>query len=112
MKGLAAVALGLLVTVAAAAQAGLTGRWEGHTGNAQLVLDVTAKGANLTGTLTRDGQSAPITDGTVTKTTFKFKSKLNDRDEAFSGELAGDEIKLWLDRQGAERAIVLKRVKK
>ena len=46
----------------------------------------------------------------MSENTFTFKAKLNDQTETFSGELAGDEIKVWLDRQGPERAIVLKRV--
>jgi hypothetical protein len=36
---------------------------------------------------------------------------LNDQPEGFSGELTGDEIKIWMDRQGAASAIVLRRAK-
>lgn len=48
----------------------------------------------------------------MSKNRFTFKTTINDQAEAFTGELAGDEIKVWLDRQGPESAAVLKRVKK
>jgi hypothetical protein len=106
----AAVAMALVVVIGTAAQGSLTGIWQGETrAGSRLVLDLTAKDDTLTGTLTRDEQTSAISEGKVSKTAFTFKAKLNDQIEGFSGELAGDEIKVWLDRQGAERAIVLKR---
>jgi hypothetical protein len=105
-------AMAVLCVITTLAQASLTGTWQGETPNgAQLVLDLTAKESAVTGSLTRDGQTAPVSDGKVSKSTFTFSAQVNDRTEKFSGELAGDEIKLWLDRQGPERAIVLKRLK-
>ena len=71
-----------------------------------------SRARSLTGTFTRSEQSAPISEGKVAKNTFTFKSTINDQTVAFSGELAGDDIKIWMDQQGPERAIVLKRVKK
>ena len=110
-KSSSLAAMVLVFSIVLAAQDALSGKWEGVTNaGATLVLDLTAKGATLTGTLTRDGQSSPLSDGKVSEKTFAFKAKLNDQTEALSGELAGDEIKVWLDRQGPERAIVLKRV--
>ena len=95
------------------AESALTGKWQGETPNgAEIVLDLTASETALTGTLTRDGQPATITDGTVSGNTFTFKTTINDQTEAFTGEHAGDEMKVWLDRQGPERAAVLKRVTK
>jgi hypothetical protein len=106
-------AMVLACSIALAAQDALNGRWEGQTNaGATIVLDLTAKGATLTGTLTRDGQSSPLSEGKVSKASFTFKATINDQSEGFSGELVGDEIKIWLDRQGPERAIVLKRVKR
>lgn len=94
-------------------QAALTGKWLGQTPNgAEIALDLTATETALTGTLTRNGVRATITDGTVSKNTFTFKATINDQTEGFTGELAGDEINVWLDRQGPERAAVLKRIKK
>jgi len=99
-------------SLAAQAQATLTGKWQGETGNgAALVLDLTVKDSVLTGTFTRNGVSTPISDGKVSGNTFTFKATVNDQAEGFSGELAGDQLKVWLDRQGASRAIVLERVK-
>ena len=93
-------------------QATMTGKWQGDTdgGNA-LVLDVTVKGETLTGTLTRNGQGSPLSVGKITNNTFAFKATLNERTEGFSGEHKGDEIRIWLDRQGPEKAVVLTRVK-
>ena len=106
-------AVAVLCAVTVAAQDALTGKWQGETNNgAQLVLDLTVKDGVLTGTLTRDGQSSPLADGKVSKNTFAFTAQINDRTEKLAGELAGDEIRIWLERQGPERAIVLKREKR
>jgi hypothetical protein len=114
MKTLLSIAaLFLVVTAATHAQATLTGKWQGETRNGSAIaLDITVKGDVLTGTFTRSEQSAPISEGKVAKNTFTFKSTINDQAVAFSGELAGEDIKIWMDQQGPERAIVLKRVKK
>ena len=51
-----------------------------------------------------------ITDGTVSKDNhFTFKAMLNEQQESLSGDLAGDEIKVWLDRQGPTNAVVRRR---
>jgi hypothetical protein len=42
----------------------------------------------------------------VSKNAFTFTATLNEQTETFTGELAGDEIKVWLDRQGREMAAV------
>jgi hypothetical protein len=95
------------------AEAALTGKWQGETPNgAEIILDLSATETALTGTLTRNGQPATIHDGKVSKNTFTFKATLNDQAEGFTGQLDGDEMKVWLDRQGPERAAVLKRIKK
>jgi hypothetical protein len=102
----------LLLGAVVHAQAAITGTWRGTTpSGTPLVLDLTATEAVLTGTLTRNDQTVTITDGTVSKDRFAFRATINDQTEGFTGELAGDEIKVWLDRQGPERAAVLKRVK-
>ena len=93
-------------------QSPLTGAWEGETdGGASLRLDFTVKGTALTGTLTRNQQETPLSEGKVSKNTFTFKTTLNERAEGFSGEVEGDRMRIWLDRQGPEKAIVLTRVK-
>ena len=107
-----AAALVLTLVAGSYAQAGITGKWQGETSNGSaIVLDVTAKGTELKGTMTRNTENVPITDGKVSKNTITFKATLNDKAEAFTGEVDGDQMKIWLDRQGPEKAIVLKRVK-
>ena len=102
----------LSCAIATYAQSGLTGKWQGETSNGTpLTLDLAVEGAALTGTFTRQGVSTPLLEGKVSKHTFTFKAKINDQTEGFSGELTGDELKVWLDRQGASRAAVLRRVK-
>jgi hypothetical protein len=102
----------LMAVTTLAAQSTIAGTWQGETGaGASLVLDLAVKDTTLTGTLTRDGQSNPISDGKVSKDTFTFKAKMNDQLEGLSGERAGEDLKVWLDRQGPSKAIVLKRVK-
>ena len=108
----ALAALVLTVAGAARAQSGVAGKWQGVTGaDASLALDLTVKGTALTGTLTRDDQKSALSDGKVSGNTISFKATLNEKSEALSGELKGDELHVWLDRQGPSRAIVLTRVK-
>jgi hypothetical protein len=105
----------LLVSVALvhAQSTTIAGTWQGETANgAELVLELAVKGTALTGTFTRNGQSSPIADGKVSKNTLAFTVKIGDQTEALTGEIAGDAIELWLDRQGRTNAVVLKRAKK
>ena len=112
LRTLFTTAILLACTAMAGAQSTMTGKWQGDTdGGATLALDVTVKGETLTGTLTRNDQSSPLADGKVTKNTFTFKATLNERTETFSGEHKGDEIRIWLERQGPSKAVVLTRVK-
>jgi len=102
-----------VIVAVAAAQSGLSGRWEGSTPNgAKLQLDLTATDAKLTGTLTRNDQKTTISDGRIKNNTFAFKATLEDQADAFSGEVKGDELRIWLDRRGPESAVTLTRVKK
>ena len=94
------------------AQGPLTGKWQGETSSGtSLALDLTVTGTTLTGTMTRGDGRIPLTDGQVSKNTFSFKAKINDKTEGFSGEVTGEDLKVWLDRQGPPKAVVLKRVK-
>jgi hypothetical protein len=95
------------------AQATLTGKWQGETRNGlQVVLDLTATETTLSGTLTREGQPSTISDGKVSKNSFTFKATLGERMESFTGEFDGDQINIWLERQGREGTVVLKRINK
>ena len=114
MNSCIAVAV-MMMTFACVVQAQdtLNGTWEGETrSGSSIVLTLAVKGTGLTGTLVRNGQSATLSDGTVSKNRFTFKATVNDQTEGFSGELAGDEIKIWLDRQGESSAIMLRRAKR
>ena len=106
--------IAVLLAAAVYAQSTLTGKWEGTTGNgAQVVLDLTATATTVAGTVTRNGETFKISDGKVSKNTFTFKVTLNEQPEGLTGELAGDEIKVWMDSRGpAESTVVLKRVTK
>jgi hypothetical protein len=75
-------------------------------------LDLTATETALAGTLTREGQPAKITDGKVSKKSFTFKALLGDQVEGFTGGLDGDQITVWMDRQGPVGTVILKRATK
>ena len=107
-----AMILSLVLPILLAGQATLSGKWQGETRNGrQVLLDLAVSGATLTGTLTRDGKPASISDGKASKNTFVFKATLDGMTEAFSGEVGNDQITIWLDRAGASSAVVLKRSK-
>jgi hypothetical protein len=90
----------------------LTGKWQGQTANgSSLMLDLVQKDQELTGTLTREGESAPITSGKVSKNTFTFTATLGGTAEAIEGTVDNNDMKAWLTRQGPDRAASLKRVK-
>lgn len=102
----------LALAVVCAAETSIAGKWQGETdGGASIVLDLTVKGTELSGTLTRNGQSTPITEGRVAEKGFSFKATLGEESATFSGELAGEKLRVWLDRQGSEKAVVFTRVK-
>lgn len=110
---LANATLVLVLTAVALAQATLTGKWQGTTpGGSPVELNLTATDTALTGTLSHDTEAIPIADGKVSKNTFTFKATLNGDTQGFTGEFADDEIKVWMDRQGPENTVVLKRAKK
>jgi hypothetical protein len=105
---------GLTLAVAAmvVAQTTYEGKWQGTTNTgAEVVLDLAVKDAALTGTLTRNGQATPLTEGKVSKDTITFKAKLNEQVEGLSGVRSGEQLKVWLDRQGPETAVIFTRVK-
>jgi len=110
------LAVTLAVTVAlstiALAQSAVTGKWEGQTPNgSSLALDTAAKSATLTGTMTVGTEKSPLTDGKVSKNTLSFTVSMEGGTEAFTGEVSGDAMKIWMDSRGPNAAITLKRVK-
>ena len=90
----------------------LTGRWQGQTPNGMsLTMDLVQKDDTLTGTLNREGETVPISNGKVSKNTFTFTATLDGATETIEGTVENDDMKAWLTRQGPERTAVLKRVK-
>jgi hypothetical protein len=106
---LTGAAIALLFVAVVHAQSKITGKWQGETkGGSQIVLDVKATATALTGTLTVDGEPNAISEGKVSKNRFTFKA----RSEDFTGELAQDQLSVWMDKRGPSSAAVLKRAKK
>jgi len=107
----------MLVTVVHA-QGTLTGKWQGETkSGSPIVLDLKATKTVLSGTITVDGKPATIADGKVSKNRFTFQATFEEgssrsHTEGLTGELVGDQITMWLDKQGHSTDAVLKRVKK
>ena len=107
-----ALLLALVVAIALRAQTSISGKWQGTTRNGmKVVLDLKAAEGVLTGTVTRDGQASPITEGKSSANTVSFNAVLGEQNEALTGELDGEQLKVWLDRQGKEGAVVFARAK-
>src|SRR5687767_14696907 len=91
------VSLTLALSTLLIAQQTVTGRWEGVTPNrAPILLELAAKGADLTGTMNVGDEKAPIENGKTSKNGFTFRVAMGGGVEAFTGELAGGEMKLWM----------------
>ena len=100
----------LLLCVMAQAQTGLSGRWtETSPSGLNAELDIKAADTSITGTFTVRARPLTISDGKVTNNTFTFKAALEGQPEGFSGELNGDAMVLWRDRNGKGDALTLKR---
>ena len=106
------LALGLALSMPLHAQGALTGQWQGQTPNgASILMELTAKGSDLTGTMTVGPQKSAIEGGKISKNTFTFSVAMGGGTEGFTGEIAGDDMKMWMDDRGPSAAITLKRVK-
>ena len=100
----------LLLCVMAQAQTDLSGKWTETTPSGlSAELDVKATETSMTGTFTVRGSPMTISDARVTKNTFTFKAALEGQPEGFSGELNGDSMVLWRDKNGRVDALTLKR---
>lgn len=113
MKKLLCAAIIIGLAALPAAQTVLTGKWQGKTGGSgqTVILDATVKGATLTGTLTVNNETSEIADGKVSKNVFTFKATVEGREnETFSGEVGDDQVRLWPDSLGRDRAVVMTRV--
>ena len=100
----------LLLCVLAQAQTGMSGKWTETTPSGlNAELDIKATETSMTGTFTVRGRPMTISDAKVTKNSFTFKAALEGQPEAFSGELNGDSMLLWRDKNGKVDALTLKR---
>jgi len=92
------------------AQSGIAGTWQGETGNGRkVVLDLTVKGQQLTGTFTLGQQTVDIADGKVDGKAFSCKVTLEGRSPTVSGELVGEQVKLTVE--GVRDPLMLTRAK-
>ena len=109
-KALNVLLVVLLLCVMAQAQTDLSGKWTETTPSGlNAELDVKATETSMTGTFTVRGRPMTISDAKVTKNTFTFKAALEGQPEGFSGELNGDSMVLWRDKNGKVDAVTLKR---
>lgn len=112
LRSLAVCTLALALVSVSQAQSPLAGKWSGTTRNGtQVVLDLKVADRALTGTVTRDGQTSTITEGKINGNTFTFNAVLGEEAESLTGELDGQQLKVWLDRQGREGTVVFTRAK-
>lgn len=79
-----------------------TGRWSGRTlTGLQIVLELKSDGSDVTGTLTRNRRSSPITSGRITADGLSFTARLGRQMETFSGRYRrGERIHVSLDSAG------------
>ena len=109
-KLLTGMALVIVLAAVVHAQAALTGRWQGETVSGRPVtLDLKAEETQLTGTITLVKESSVISEGKVDKNAFSFRATVDGKAVAFTGEVAGDEVKLIVE--GVKNPLTLKRVK-
>lgn len=102
-----------VIPVLLMAQAALAGKWQGKTGGSGqvVVLDVMVKDAMLEGTLTINKETSKIADGKLSKNAFTFKATIDGRqDETFNGEIGDEQLRLWPESLGRERAVILTRI--
>lgn len=98
------------VAITSHAQQGLGGKWQGTTAQGRSVgLELKVSGAELTGTFTRDQQSANIAEGRVDDKTFSFTVLVDGKAATFTGRLAGEAIELTI--QGSKSTVTLTRAK-
>jgi hypothetical protein len=92
------------------AEAGFAGKWQGATASGRpVVLDLTVKGQQLTGTLTVGQRSSDITDGKADEKSFSFTVAMEGRTVTCNGRRVDEAIELTV--QDVENPLILKRVK-
>lgn len=99
----------LLICVASAMAADVTGKWvaetQGRNGPQTMTFTFKQEGTKLTGTISNPMGESPITDGKVEGDNVSFSQTMsfggNEMKFAWKGKLSGDEIKFTRAREGA-----------
>ena len=97
---------------AVAFAADVTGKWtyeaQGRNGPQTTTMTLKADGSTLTGTVSGRGGDTAISDGKIDGATITFsvvrEMQGNKFTTKYTGTLSGDELKLKIDRQGAQGA--------
>ena len=112
------LAILLLATATAALAADITGKWKaqvpGRNGSRETTFDLKADGNKLTGSMSVEGQSSPISDGKISGDSISFAAAVdrggNTIKYMFSGRVTGDEIQFKREGgQGQPREFTAKR---
>lgn len=93
-----------------AQQQNLTGHWKGAVGGSELMLELTADGTALTGTMQTPMGQTPITDGMIMGDEFSFRLSFDGNDIINKGHIEGDKITLKAEFQGQPMEVTLERV--
>jgi hypothetical protein len=113
-RELSRIIMVLLLMVSVAWGAGVTGKWKGisDSGN-EIALNLTVKGADLTGTVTVNGTEKPISNGKVDKDrlSFSMPALYGAGTVAATGKVEGDELLLSFDTPVGTINVPMKRLK-
>jgi len=104
------VVLCAVCALAAQKASGFAGKWQGETATGRrIVLDLTVKGSQASGTFTLVQQTVEIMDVKTDGKLLSFKVALEGRTPMIAGELVGEQLKLIVD--GVSNPVLLSRVK-
>jgi hypothetical protein len=117
MRTLARVLLFVLALSTLAIAQTVAGVWRGATpdNNTPIELNLKIDGETLTGTLTYGNESHVINEGTSVKNQIRFKITRTSPDgevvESIIGELKGDQLVCYLERQGPGSSLTFTRAR-
>ena len=105
----------LLVVPTVALAQNVSGLWRGDNNGTPVELVLKVDGESLTGTLTRGDEKYPLNEGTAIKSQIRFKitrrTDNGDFVETIIGELKGEQLVCYLERQGPESSVSFARAK-
>ena len=114
MKRMTSIAVMILLVVAAAFAADLTGKWSGEVpgrnGAATATFVFKVDGGKLTGTMTGPQGEATLEEGKVAGDKITFSTTGGNAKILWEGTASGDQIKMTRTREGGQaREFTLKR---